>query len=355
MTRQAGFDADLIVVGGGPIGLAAAIEGRNAGLDVVVVEPRDGPIDKACGEGLMPGALTALQRLGVDPAGHEIAGIAYLDATRLVEHRFGATAGRGVRRTVLHAALVERARDAGARVVRSRVVGVETGSESAAVRLAADDDDRELTAPWMIGADGLHSPVRRLLGLDRPAQRDDRRRFGIRRHYAVSPWTDLVEVHWSDEVEAYVTPVDDETVGVALLGPRHVDLDAALARIPRLADRLGAAPAVTSPRGAGPLLQRSRARTSGRVLLAGDASGYVDALTGEGLRVGFAQARSAVAAIVAGDPARYERDWRIETRDFRMLTSGLVAAARSPLRGRIVPAAVAAPRLFGSIVDRLAR
>jgi flavin-dependent dehydrogenase len=96
-------------------------------------------------------------------------------------------------------------------------------------------------------------------------------------------------------------------------------------------------------------------RVSGRVLLAGDASGYVDALTGEGLRVGFAQARSAVRSIADGDPSGYERAWSRDTRDFRILTSALVAAARSPLRGRIVPAAVASPALFGRIVDRLAR
>jgi len=364
MSPALGFDADLIVVGGGPVGLAAAIEGREAGFDVLIIEPRDGPIDKACGEGLMPGALTALHRLGVDPPGHEIAGIAYLDDTRFVEHRFGENAGRGVRRTVLHAALLERALDAGARVERAKVVGVESEPDRVSVRLAAVSTSTEggdgtrgqllVSAPWVIAADGLHSPVRRLLDLERPAQRDSRRRYGIRRHYALKPWTDLVEVHWSGEVEAYVTPVDDRTVGVALLGPRRTDLDAALAGIPALTDRLAAAPAVTPLRGAGPLLQRTRSRTAGRVLLVGDASGYVDALTGEGLRVGFAQARSAVAAIVAGQPARYERAWRSETRDFRM-TSGLVAAARSPLRHRIVPAAVAAPRLFGAIVDRLAR
>ena len=60
-------DVDVLVVGGGPVGLAAAIEARLAGLSVVVVEPRVGAIDKACGEGLMPGTLTALARVGVDP------------------------------------------------------------------------------------------------------------------------------------------------------------------------------------------------------------------------------------------------------------------------------------------------
>lgn len=350
-------DAGLIVVGGGPVGLVTAITARVSGLDVLVVEPREGPIDKACGEGLMPGALAALSALGVDPAGHELAGIAYLDANRTAEHRFGVRAGRGVRRTVLHAALAERAAQVGVRVERGRVVSIDAGPERASVRLAGPNgsETAALAAPWVVAADGLHSPVRRMLGLQRRPQREGHRRYGIRWHYAIAPWTDLVEVHWAGEVEAYVTPVDERMVGVALLGPRHLDLDEALASIPRLRDRLASADPVTTSRGAGPFLQRTTSRTRGRVLLVGDASGYVDALTGEGLRVGFAQARSAVLAVVAGDPARYEREWRAETRDFRMLTTALVAAARSPLRSRIVPAAAGLPRLFGGIVDRLAR
>ena len=68
-------DTDVLVVGGGPVGLAAAIEARLAGLSALVLEPRPGPVDKACGEGLMPGALGSLHRLGVDPAGHPLAGL----------------------------------------------------------------------------------------------------------------------------------------------------------------------------------------------------------------------------------------------------------------------------------------
>ena len=344
----------LVVVGGGPIGLACAIEARLAGLDVLVVEPRDDPIDKACGEGLMPGALAALHRIGVDPPGHPLAGIAYLDAGRRVEHRFVERPGRGVRRTVLHRELARRAADLGAPVVRERVTGLVQSRDAVELRLGPDGAET-LRAQWVIAADGLHSPVRRLLGLDRRAQPPRRRRYGLRRHYAVAPWTDLVEVHWSPLVEAYVTPVDDRTVGVAVLGPRRLDQDAAIAAIPELAQRLDGAPPVSEARGAGPLLQRSRARASGRVLLAGDASGYVDALTGEGMRVGFAQARAAVAAVRAGDTEQYERAWRATTRDFRMLTTGLVVAARSSLRPRIVPAATARPQLFGAIVERLSR
>ncbi|KRC46723.1 monooxygenase [Leifsonia sp. Root227] len=348
----------LIVVGAGPVGLACAIEARLAGIAVLVIEARDDPIDKACGEGLMPGALAALHVMGVDPAGHPLAGIAYLDGTRRVEHQFSERPGRGVRRTTLQQALATRARELGATVERARVVGLENGTDEVSVILATDaahPTGGRRTAPWLIAADGLHSPLRRLAGLDGRPQRDARRRFGVRRHYAIAPWTDLVEVHWAADVEAYVTPVDDNLVGVAVLGHRPLDQDAALARIPQLAERLRGVEAVSSVRGAGPLLQRTKARTAGRLLLAGDASGYVDALTGEGMRVGFAQARAAVAAVVAADPARYERAWRTTTRDFRMLTSGLVTAARSPMRGRIVPAATARPQLFGSIVERLSR
>ena len=75
----------------------------------------------------------------------------------------------------------------------------------------------------------------------------------------------------------------------------------------------------------------------------------------EGLRVGFAQARAAVDAIVSGDPASYERAWVRATRYDRMLTSGLVAVARSPMRRAIVPAASALPTVFGSVIERLAR
>jgi flavin-dependent dehydrogenase len=81
----------------------------------------------------------------------------------------------------------------------------------------------------------------------------------------------------------------------------------------------------------------------------------VDALTGEGMRVGFAQARAAVAAVRTGSTEQYERAWRATTRDFRVLTSALVVAARSRYRPRIVPTAARRPELFGSIVERLSR
>lgn len=341
-------DVDVLVVGGGPIGLASAIEARMLGLSVAVLEPRAGPIDKACGEGLMPGAVTALARLGVFPEGQAIEGISYRQGTSRVDHRFRDRAGLGVRRTKLQAALAARCTALGVERVSGRLDSYE--QRDAAVRAAG------IRASWLLGCDGLHSKVRRLSGLESPMRRPASRvkRFGYRRHFEIAPWSDLVEVHWGMDVEAYVTPVAPDLVGVAILGPAGVDFDAALAGIPELAERLADAP--PGPlRAAGPLRQRTRHRTAGRVLLVGDAAGYVDALTGEGLRVGLAQAEVAVAAVNAGTPSAYERSWGAATRDFRTLTLGLLVAARSPLRGAIVPLAGRLPRVFGAAVERLAR
>ena len=338
-------DADLIVVGGGPVGLAAAIEARLAGLSVVLVEAREGSVDKACGEGLMPGALPLLERLGVSPTGMPLRGVSYRDGSRVADYRFAHGSGLGVRRLELHRALAARADELGVDRVFEKVT--ELSQDPAGVSVGS------LRSNWVFGADGLHSSVRRLAGLEAAPGR--LRRYGLRRHFTVAPWNDLIEVHWAHGVEAYVTPVAPDVVGVAILGSKGMDFDAAVAGIPELTGHLAGASRASVLRGAGPLRQRATRPGSGRVLLVGDASGYVDAITGEGLRLGFEQARVAVDAIAAGEPRRYNAEWRRVTRDFRTLTSGLVTAARSPARAAIVPLAARLPRLYGTIVERLAR
>ncbi|GAA5146714.1 NAD(P)/FAD-dependent oxidoreductase [Nocardioides marinquilinus] len=310
-----------------------------------VWEPRSDPVDKACGEGLMPGALALLAELDVDPPGHALRGIRYVGGGRAATADFGAGPGRGVRRTALHDALAHAVREAGvtvehrtAREVRQDDAGVTVDGERAG---------------HLVAADGLHSPLRRALGLERAPRA--RRRHGLRRHYRLAPWTSYVEVHWGAAAEAYVTPVADDLVGVAVLTSQRAGYDEHLAAFPALRERLAGAEPDGDVRGAGPLRQRTRARTAGRVLLVGDAAGYVDALTGEGVALGLAQARAAVDAVAAGDVARYEREWPRLTRRYRWLTAGLVAATRpAPARRAIVPVARAARPVFGLVVDQLA-
>ncbi|WP_375484853.1 NAD(P)/FAD-dependent oxidoreductase [uncultured Mycobacterium sp.] len=334
------YDADLLVVGGGPGGLATAIYARVEGLSVIVAEPKESPIDKACGEGLMPGGLDKLTSLGVDPAGLPFRGIAYVSEHRRAEALFRSGPGRGVRRTTLHTALAARAKEQDVERLRMRVTAVEQdadGVTAAGVR-----------AKWLVAADGLHSPIRRAMGIKTVAGTP--RRFGVRRHFRVPAWSEFVEVHWSPWGEAYVTPVEPELVGVAILSRHRPDL----AWFPWLARRLRDAQPGRA-RGCGPLRQVVSRRVAGRVLLVGDAAGYEDALTGEGISLAFKQAAAAVTAIVDDAPSSYETAWRRITRDYRLLTRALVLASTPrAARRAIVPACTALPRVFARAVNTLA-
>jgi flavin-dependent dehydrogenase len=341
---------DLAVAGAGPIGLGTAIEAATAGLSVVVLDPRGGPIDKACGEGLMPAARVALSRLGVEPEGLAFRGIRYQAGGSTAEAVFVAGPGLGVRRTTLSAALDRRAAEVGVHRV--------TGKATAPVVRDAAVSSGGVRARWLVAADGLHSPIRRSVGLDPvpAARRGTGRppRYGLRRHYRVEPWSDLVEVHWARDAEAYVTPVAPDLVGVAVLGPGGSPYQAWLDRFPLLRNRLAGAEPVGEVRGAGPLRQRVPGRVAGRTLLVGDAAGYVDALTGEGISIGLACAQALVGCLLAGRPDDYEAAWTRATRQYRLSTSALLwAAGRPALRRAIVPAASRLPVVFAGIVNRL--
>lgn len=334
---------DLLVVGGGPAGLATAIHAATAGMEAVVIEPRGTPVDKACGEGIMPGGVRALEALGVRVSGHALLGIRYVDGRHRAQAPFSGGPGLGVRRTKLHGALARRAAEVGVRVLPGRVREVRQSTDAVTAG--------GLRARWLAAADGLHSPLRHALGLDLPSRRP--RRFGLRQHYRMNPWTDFVEVHWSVFGEAYVTPVGDGLVGVAVLSTARRGFDAHLAHFPHLRRLLDGPPA--SPvRGAGPLRQRARRRTAGRVLLVGDAAGYTDALTGEGVALALASAEAAVRCLRAGRPQAYERHWRRLSLRHRLLTDGLVRASGHAAVARlVVPAAARMPSAFAAAVHAL--
>src|SRR5439155_2858250 len=170
--------------------------------------PREGDIDKACGEGIMPSALARLQTLGVDPTGRDFLGIAYVEVNgRRVTARFRHGSGRGVRRLKLHRSLRGAADSASVQRNDERLSNLKQDNNSVTAC--------GVNARWLLAADGLHSPTRRLLGLELERTGNGsraglvRRRFGLRRHYRVRPWSDVVEVHWSRHAELYVTPVAD--------------------------------------------------------------------------------------------------------------------------------------------------
>jgi flavin-dependent dehydrogenase len=351
---------DVLVVGGGPVGLAVAIRCALAGLSVTVAEPRAAPVDKACGEGVMPAAVRRLAALGVTPDGHPLRGIRYLDAAHRADAPFRHGDGLGVRRTVLHAALAARAAALGIPVLPVRVTAFERHADYVTAAGVA--------ARYLVAADGLHSTIRRALERPAPAatgsgpRRAPAPRYGLRKHYRVAPWTDLVEVHWTSGAEAYVTPVAADVVGIGLLfartdaGDAGGDFEARLSAFPALLDRLSGAAPASAARGAGPMRQDVRRRVYGRVLLVGDASGYVDALTGEGIGVGLAQADALAACLAAGRPADYERAWRRASGPAWRFTASLLWSRNQPLLApRIVPAAQRLPWLFATLVNHAAQ
>lgn len=346
---------DVIVVGGGPVGLAAALYAARSSLRAVVLEPRSPAVDKACGEGLMPGGVAALADLGLQLEGHPLRGLRYLDGRHLAQADFRHGAGRGVRRTALQTALLRAVERAGVEVVPLRAAGVHDAGSAVVVRTRTGDvAGPQLRGRYVLAADGLHSPIRRALGLG--AGTRGPQRYGQRRHYGLAPWSDYVEIHWGPGAEAYVTPVAGDLVGVAVLSSRRAGFEEQLHAFPALRRRLAGAGSLTPVLGAGPLRQRSLRRVSGRTLLVGDSSGYVDALTGEGISLGLAQARAAVSAVAADRPEDYERSWRQVSWRYTSVTEALLLASRPRwARRAIVPAAAALPAVFGAVVRQLER
>lgn len=340
---------DLLIAGAGPAGLFTALFARAAGLSVTIVEPRNTPIDKACGEGLMPGAVRLLSEVGVtmggELTGRPFGGIRYLDGDLTAEARFRTGSGWGVRRDALQGRLQALAIDRGVETIAGAITAVE--QRAASVTAAG------VTARYLVAADGLHSPIRRTLGLQLPDTAAPR--WGLRRHLAVAPWTDLVEVHWSPAAEAYLTPIGEHELSVAILTGTRASFDDQLSAFPQLAARLTGING-DDIRGAGPLRQRVRSRVSGRVLLVGDAAGYVDAITGEGVDVAARCAKELVRCVLADRPADYERAWHRVTRRYRLLTSALLAGRRREwARRRLVGTAARHPKIFDLAVRQLTR
>ncbi|MBX3187697.1 MAG: NAD(P)/FAD-dependent oxidoreductase [Labilithrix sp.] len=341
---------DLLVVGGGPTGLAAAIYAATSGRSVVILEPRAGVIDKACGEGIMPGGVASLQTLGVAVRGRPFAGVSYGDAVDpdlVATGTFRGAPGLGVRRTVLHEALRARAAALGVRWEHARVDGVEQDGDE--VRACG------LRARGLVAADGLHSAVRRSTGLEVPVSPISRaRRYGARRHYAIAPWSDRVEVYFGEGAEAYVTPVAHDLVGVAFLfekTARRRSFEDFFEGFPLLRERLGRAEAATRVAGGGPFPRYAARPSCGRVLLAGDAAGYVDPLTGEGVALGMMTGIAAARSLVEERPHAYAAEYASITRRYYLATSVLVSLVRRrALHRPLLRLAREIPRAFDAML-----
>jgi flavin-dependent dehydrogenase len=340
------FDTDVFVLGGGPAGLAVAIASRRAGMRVVLADAECPPIDKTCGEGLMPASLSAVANLGIaipNEAGAAFRGIRFYGGENIVESDFPDGKGLGVRRTVLQQLLVAYAEQVGVQLLWRTPV---TGLKNNKVQLGR----RELKARWIAGADGLQSSVRRWTGF--PAFNQTSQRFSFRRHYRVAAWSEYVEIHWGDGCQFYVTPVRrDEICLVLMTRNPHLRICNALEQFPMLHRRLAGHEAVSSESGSLAATRHVRSVTRGNVALIGDASGTVDPITGEGLYLAFRQAVSLAEAYSTDDLTKYERTHaRISGRP-RFIGDFMLLMDRYPvLRRRTLRAFETNPRLFRNLL-----
>ncbi len=339
-------ETDVFVVGGGPAGLAAAIACRDRGFRVILADPSVPPIDKTCGEGLMPDSLSALTALGIsldESRCFPFRGIRFLNRSRSVDASFPTGNGFGIRRTALHDILTQRALDAG---VYLRWRACVRGLSSDGVNL----DGQNIKSRWIVAADGQNSQVRRWAGLDTspPAVR----RFAFRKHYRLAPWTDCMEIHWGPTFQIYITPVAaDEVCVVVISRDPHLRLDEALDSVPQVHDRVARAVPVTTERGAVSVTRRFRNVTKDNVALIGDASGSVDAITGEGLCLSFRQATALADALASENLQAYESAHRRAMRRPALMGQGMLLLDRSSwLRNRILSALTYEPSIFSGLL-----
>ena len=333
---------DLVIVGGGPAGLATAIVAAERGLAVLVLERHEFPPDKACGEGVLPPGVRALERLGVTrrldrSQFRPFAGIRFIQEDRSSAECLLPSNGLGIRRTALVEAMTRRATELGATICHScEVSGVERTAHASVVHTSAGT----VTARLVAAADGLHSRLRRASGLD--AAPAAYRRFALRRHYRIRPWTDMVEVHVDKYGEAFATPVAAEGVSVNFTWEdgsiAEPTIDSLADRFPALQERLRDAAPITSVKGAGPMARGALRHTSDRLVLMGDAAGFVDSISGDGLSIAFNSAlilgkylpdvlaRGATRKSLAG----YDRAARRLSRGYRIVTNSLLWLARHP-------------------------
>ncbi|HKS80413.1 MAG TPA: FAD-dependent monooxygenase [Candidatus Acidoferrales bacterium] len=352
---------DVLVIGAGPAGIASAIAASLRGLRATVVDGRKPPIDKACGEGLLPLAVSSLRRLGIPirpPAALPFVGIRFADGKSSASAAISCGDAFGLRRTLLQQLLIERAGEVGvsfqwgAPVASLEMLSARSADPIASnrSRIAARIGSHTIACRWLVGADGQNSMVRKWAGLD--PRRPFRRRFGFRRHYRVAPWTNYVEAHWGHRAQMILTPTGADEICISFMTSEpHLRIERALVQFPEVAVHLRGAAASSPEIGSLTALGRARAATRGSVALVGDASCTVDGVSGQGLALAFQEAVALGEALAGENLSLYEEAHRrITDRAMRMARLMLLMDRSAWIRRKALRLFEANPALYARMI-----
>jgi geranylgeranyl reductase family protein len=359
---------DVIVVGGGPAGAATAVMLRQRGHDVLLIDEARFPRDKVCGESVSPEAWRLLAELGVDGAvralaPHPVRGMAVTapDGTCFRgDYRGAPQPGFAVRRERFDRVLLERARESGVEVREgTRATGLlQRGGSVEGITAVNGGEPEALRARLVIGADGRRSVVARRLGLLREHRR--LRKFAVRGYWeGMQALEERGEMHGGGGGYCGVAPLSPTLANVTFVLDRREMVAAGggletfyrrtLRRWPRIAERLETATLLSPPRAIGPLaLESSRVSAPG-ALLVGDAAGFYDPFTGEGVTLAL---RSAELAAEVADRCLRAASLHV-LREYDRVRH---AATRHKFRfNRLLQVVVGRPWLANAAARRLAR
>jgi geranylgeranyl reductase family protein len=335
--------ADVVVVGAGPAGAAAAIRLADADRHVVLVDKATFPRDKACGDGLTTGALRLLEGLGVQPGAvpswtpvHDV----HVSSPTGRVATFSLPRGRGAyaavaRRTDLDAAIVDQARAVGVTVVEdAAMVAAEDTGDAVTVTVA---DGTAYTGAWLVAADGMWSPLRKLLGTATPGYLGEWHAFRQYFRHTGPATVDLWVWFEADLLPGYAwsfpLPNGGANVGFGIQRGATVTtremkaLWPELLARPRIASVLGPDAEPEGRHQAWPIPARidSVALTAGRTLWVGDAAAATDPMTGEGIGQALATGIMAADAILAGTDDRIDDAAMVRRHYETAVHRGLVA------------------------------
>jgi flavin-dependent dehydrogenase len=375
------IETDVLVVGGGVAGATTARLLAEAGHRVIVLDRARFPRDKPCGEGVMPTGVRLLDRLGVlakIPPGqrHTLRGVGFVvNGRERVQGDFldigdGFDRGLGVKRLVLDQQLLEHAQ---------AHPGVEIHEgEPATTALWPPGRLAEVCTPMacyrarvVVGADGVRSLIRRRLGLE--LSRGRRRRYGLRAHFTFRDGQALgeyVTVYRDPGAECYTTPVSAAELEVALLversamkafaGKLEAAYDAYLHGLPHLRAAVQGGQRTSAVLACGPFDVWARSRVADRAVLVGDAGGYLDPITGDGIALAL-QGACWAAEVVDGalrhddlSAARlrpYHTRLERALRHYKALTRAVLSLIRHErLAALVVRRLARCPQLYSSLL-----